>query len=145
MSVGRICQRSVDLAEAEESAHVAAERMLQRQVGSLLVLDGRRRPLGILTDRDLVLRVLALGKNPSETRVRDIMSAGVKTASEDTPIEEAISRMRAGSFRRLPVVDKDGRLIGLVTLDDVIELLAGEFTSIGALLRREFPGSSAAS
>ena len=71
------------------------------------------------------------------------MTREPKTVSEDTPIEIAVSQMRAGAFRRLPVVDQRGELVGLVTLDDILMLLCEEFQSIGTLLRKETPVAAA--
>jgi CBS domain-containing protein len=139
MSVGRICLRDVHLAEAAESVVDAARRMRERGVGTLLVLDEARRPVGLVTDRDLALRVVAAGGDPQRVAVRDVMTASPRTVSEGTPIEAALSLMRSGSFRRLPVVDPEGRLVGILSLDDVLVLLAEEFASIRDLLEREAP------
>ena len=143
MSVGRICQRDVDLADLDEIAWAAAERMHQRSVGSLLVLNENRQPIGIVTDRDLVVNVLAHEREPRTTRVRDVMTAPVKTVGEDAAIEYAISMMRSGEFRRLPVIDREGRLVGVLTLDDILTLLAEEFADIGQLLGRQTPRAAA--
>lgn len=139
MSVGRICVREVDLADPDESVWQAAERMHQRGVGTLLVLDEWKKPIGIVTDRDLVERVLAKALDSSETRVRDAMTRHPRTISEESPIESALSLMRSGRFRRLPVVDREEKLVGLLSLDDVLMLLAEEFLQIGRLLERETP------
>lgn len=141
MSVGRICVREVDIASAEESAQAAAERMRSRAVGTLVVLDEERRPVGILTDRDLTVRVLADGKDGTTTTVGEAMTAAPNTVSEETSIEQALSMMRAGPFRRMPVTDDAGKLVGLLSLDDVLDLLAEEFRDIGGLLRSESPPS----
>jgi CBS domain-containing protein len=71
------------------------------------------------------------------------MTPEPKTVSEETPIESALSLMRSGGFRRLPVVDQNGKLVGLVTLDDILMLLAEEFTDVGRLLARETPRAAA--
>ena len=139
MSVGRICNREVDTARPAESVYVIAERMHQRAVGSLVVVNDASEPIGIVTDRDLVARVLAKGASPIETKLRDVMTPGPKTISEESPIESALALMRKGSFRRLPVVDPDHKLVGLVSLDDILMLLAGEFTQVGRLLEHETP------
>lgn len=139
MSVGRVCVREVDTVDPVETAEVAAGRMHQRAVGALVVVNAEAEPIGIVTDRDLVIRVLARGRIPSETLVQDIMTPGPKTASEQTAIESALSMMRSGRFRRLPVVDPDNKLAGLVTLDDILMLLAEEFAVIGGVLERETP------
>jgi CBS domain-containing protein len=139
MSVGRICVREVDTAEPDESVAVAAQRMHQRAVGTLVVVNDESQVVGIVTDRDLVSRLLAKGSNPFETAVRDVMTMAPKSVYEETPIETALLTMRTGRFRRLPVIDRSHRLLGLVTLDDVLMLLAEEFTQIGRLLKRETP------
>jgi CBS domain-containing protein len=139
MSVGRICVREVDTAEPNESVAAAAQRMHQRAVGTLVVVNKASQVVGILTDRDLVSRVLAKGLSPMETAVREVMTVAPKTVTEETPIETALLIMRSGRFRRIPVVDEPNKLLGLVTLDDVLMLLAEEFTQIGRLLKRETP------
>jgi CBS domain-containing protein len=139
MSVGRICVREVDKASLDESVVVAAERMHQRAVGTLVVVNKSSQVVGILTDRDLVSRVLAKGICSPGMTVRDVMTVAPKTATIDTPIETALLVMRSGRFRRLPVVDSSGKLLGLVTLDDILMLLAEEFMQIGRLLKRETP------
>ena len=139
MSVGRICVREVDLVDQSETAWQAAERMHQRAVGTLVVLSDTQEVIGIVTDRDLVERVLAVGRDPNTTMVGDVMTHAPKTVSEDASIESALSLMRNGRFRRLPVVDAQAKLVGLLSLDDVLMLLAEEFTPIGGLLERETP------
>jgi CBS domain-containing protein len=139
MSVGRICVREVDTANPDESVAVAAERMHQRAVGTLVVVNDTDQVVGIITDRDLVSRVLAKGRNPTDTSVGEVMTVGPKTVSEQTSIESALLIMRSGKFRRIPVVGRDNKLVGLITLDDILMLLAEEFTQIGRLLTRETP------
>jgi CBS-domain-containing membrane protein len=139
MSVGRICVREVDTANLDESVAVAAERMHQRAVGTLVVVNDADQVVGIVTDRDLMSRVLAKGRNPTDTSVGEVMTVGPKTVSEQTSIESTLLIMRSGRFRRIPVVERDNKLVGLVTLDDILMLLAEEFTQIGRLLTRETP------
>jgi CBS domain-containing protein len=117
--------------------------MLQRTVGALVILDADRRPVGIVTDRDLTTRVIARSRDPFTTSLAEVMTRYPKTVSENTSIETALALMRSGAFRRLPVVDREERLAGLVTLDDILMLLCEEFTSIGALLGRETPVAAA--
>ena len=139
MSVGRICTRIVELAEPEESVRSAARRMVGRRVGTLIVTDTSRRPIGLVTDRDLVARVLAEGMSGDETPVAEVMTRAPATVDEETPIERALMLMRAHAVRRLPVVGGDGVLIGLVSLDDILSLLAEEFREIGTLIEKEMP------
>lgn len=142
MSVGRICVRTVDLAEPDEPVWVAAERMHQRCVGTLIIRGEDGHPIGILTDRDLVTRVLAKGLDAHETRVSQVMTSPVVTAGEETAIDAALPLMRSGGFRRLPVVDKKGQLVGLLSLDDVLMLLAEELKVVGDLLEKETPAGA---
>jgi CBS domain-containing protein len=131
--------RDVDLVRTGETVRVAAQRMHARNVGSLVVVDADQTPLGIVTDRDLVVRVLAQSGTQTEPTVGTVMTPLPRTVHEDTPIEEALRIMRVGKFRRLPVVDGTGRLRGLVSLDDILDLLTEEFAQIRGLLQAESP------
>jgi CBS domain-containing protein len=143
MSVGRICTRDVDLAHRDESIQAAAERMHSHNVGTLVVLLPSGEPVGILTDRDVTVRVVAQGKDPYQTTVGEVMTACPRVVKEDTPIESALGLMRTGPFRRIPVVDAEGKLVGLLSLDDILDLLTEEFGYVRELLRRESPSSVA--
>ena len=143
MSVGRICTREVDLAHVDESVWQAAERMHQRAVGTLVVTDHDQKPIGIITDRDLVERVLAHALDPTATTVGDVMTHAPETVSEQDAIEHAITVMRRERCRRLPVVDDSGQMVGLLSLDDVLQLLAEELTNVGQLLERQTPQAAA--
>lgn len=139
MSAGRICVREVDVVDSDETVWQAAVRMQSRAVGTLVVLDESKVPIGLVTDRDLVERVMAKQRDPNDTLVSDAMTKPPKVIHEDASIESALSLMRSGRFRRLPVVDDNGKLVGLLSLDDVLMLLAEEFKDIGQLLERETP------
>jgi len=137
MSVGDICRRDVDTVTFDASALDAARRMRDRQVGTVVVVDDGH-PVGILTDRDLTVRVLAAGRDPL-TRVSEIMTPSPTTITAEITIAAALGHMRAGRFRRLPVVGHDGRLIGILALDDVLAVVAEELAEVGPLLKREAP------
>ena len=143
MSVGRICVRTVDLADLDETAQVAGSRMNTRNVGTLVVIDDQKSPVGIVTDRDLAIRVVGKGLDPNTTMLESVMSGLPDSVTENTSIESAIATMRRGPYRRLPVVDDQNRLIGLLSLDDVLDLLSEEFEEIGKLVRREGPNALA--
>ncbi|MEX0937642.1 MAG: CBS domain-containing protein [Pirellulales bacterium] len=143
MTVGRICVRNVDLADATETVQAAAQRMHSRNVGTLLVVDSEQHPQGIITDRDLCIRVVGESREPVATTVGEVMTECPTCIGEETPIEAAITLMRSGPFRRLPVVDCNGELVGLVSLDDILDLLTEEFRDIGELLAGESPRSLA--
>lgn len=139
MSVGIICSRCVDVVDADETILAAAQRMHERKVGTLVILDSANKPVGVLTDRDLVIRAVAQGKDPRQTHVGDVMTRNPKTLSQAAPIEQALALMRSGSFRRIPVIGDDGTLVGLISLDDILSLLAEEFAQVGSLVEKEMP------
>lgn len=143
MSVGRICIREVQVADPEETLLEAARRMRLAGVGALVVVDDERHPLGILTDRDVTTRAVAEARDPEKTPVAAVMTVPVKRVHEETPIEDALARMAGVPARRLVVVDDADRLVGVLALDDVLELLVEEADAIGRLLRRERPGARA--
>ena len=136
MSVGRICSREVQVAGPGESARDAARRMVTAGVGTLVVLGGDWKPVGFVTDRDLMFRCVAEGRDPTRTALETVMSAPVVTVPEDLPIENALARMAETGVRRLAVVDRAGRLAGVLALDDVLELLAEESAAIGRIVGR---------
>jgi CBS domain-containing protein len=137
-----MCVRTVDLAEPDEPVWVAAERMHQRGVGTLIVLGNDGGLAGIVTDRDLVTRVLAKDLSAHDTCVRRVISSPVVKTTEDTTINAALSLMRSHSIRRVAVVNSDDELIGVLSLDDVLMLLAEEFQAIGALIEKGTPAGA---
>ena len=139
MSVGRICSRVVATATAEETVLEAAIRMRENNVGSLVIVDGNRKAVGIVTDRDIVTRAVADELNPGQTYLPAVMTGEPRSVDESTPIEQALSTMGRAGTRRLVVTGEDGKLVGLLTLDDVLDLMVGEAESIGTVLRREAP------
>lgn len=140
MSVGRMCTREVLLADQDESTAEATRRMRSNNVGTLVVIDrDDRRPLGLITDRDIAMRVVAEGKHPDETLVREILTDDPITVVESTPIEDALARMRSDGRRRVLVTGEDGALVGLLAMDDILELLAEEMAEIGELIERQEP------
>ena len=143
MTIAEICCRNVDWAEPFESVQTAAQRMHARKLGTLIVVDDAQVPIGLITDCDLTIRVLADALDPATTSVNDVMTRNVQTITEDHSLESAMQFMRRGPVRRLVVVDDDGRLVGVVSVDDILEMLAAEFSSIGQLLHAESPESLA--
>jgi CBS domain-containing protein len=140
MTVERICGNEVYLARGDESAQVAGKRMQEHNVGMLVVVvDDDRQPVGIVTDRDLAIRVVGTGLDPMEVRIDQIMSGRPKTVPIDTPIEDALDMMRHHGVRRLPVLDRSGKLTGVISLDDVLKQLANELKEASALLDRSQP------
>jgi CBS domain-containing protein len=136
MSAGALCVRSVQIAEVGESVRAVAQRLAKEDVGTVVILGAAKRPVGIVTDRDVVLRCVAERRDPDATSVGAVMTAPPTCVHESTPIEDALARMAGAHVRRLVVVDTSGQLVGILALDDVLELLAEEATTVGRLLRR---------
>lgn len=143
MSVGILCQRDVDTATQGESVRTAAQRMETRSVGSLVILDPAEKPVGILTDRDIAMRVVGEARVPEDTVVGEVMTELPQTVPETASVGEALARMRAMTVRRLPVVDDEGSLVGMLCLDDLLRLHAREFKSIADLIESTSPSSLA--
>ena len=139
MSIGRICNREVHIARADEPIQAAAMRMLEKGVGCLVVLDDDKVPIGLLTDRDLAVRGVADARDAASTTVGELMTSEPRVVEEPTPIEDALGIMRSGQFRRLPVVGPDRRLVGLATADDLICLLVEELGEVRRLIEVQTP------
>ncbi len=140
MPIGELCNRDVVIVETKDTVLEAAQLMRQHHVGDVLVVEDRggvRVPVGIVTDRDLVLEIMAPQLDPSSIMVSDIMLAELATVKEDAGLFEAIEYMHSKGVRRLPVVDGKGGLTGILTLDDLIELLADEMAALSKLVKYE--------
>jgi CBS domain-containing protein len=144
MAIGELCSREVVLVKPNESCALAAQLMREQHVGSLVVVReerGRRVPAGVITDRDLVVGVMALELDPEKTLVEAVMRPQVAVVREDEGVGRALALMREHAARRLPVVDAAGALVGILAADDLIELfgeeLAGLAEVIGKGPRRE--------
>ena len=141
MTVGEICSRNVVVAPQTEMVVDAAKRMRTSHVGDLVVVDirdGRHVPIGIVTDRDIVIGAVA--SDPDHINylfVRDVMSSNPVTAFEEEEIEAALKKMHKHGVRRLPIVDGSGVLVGILTLDDVLQYLTGQQSELVALVARE--------
>jgi CBS domain-containing protein len=135
MRVLDVCTRKVEVAAPRESVADAAQRMAERGVGTLVVVDELQRPLGIVTDRDLVLRCIARPRDPRSTTLSKVMSGPVVWVREESSVEDALEEMARLRIRRLAVVDSKDRLIGLLSLDDALcSELAGD-SPLGRALR----------
>ncbi len=143
MRIEDLMKRNPECAHENENIQQAAKRMRDQNIGFLPVCDQSMRPIGTLTDRDITIRAVANDNRPSETRVGEVMTQCPVSVHEETPLEEALREMRRGPFRRVPVVDRAGKLVGLLSLDDILDLLAEEFGQIRELLSRESPAGLA--
>ena len=137
MAIGFYCNREVVITGPEAMVYEAAQLMRKHHVGTLIVAEhenGLTRPLGIVTDRDLVLGVMAPGLKPELILVSDIMADKLHTVREDESMIETIRIMRGHGIRRIPVVDLQGTLQGIVSLDDLVVLLAEEMEELSKLI-----------
>lgn len=133
MPIKDLIKRKVVVVEPDDPVKLAARRMEDKMVGSLVVIDGDK-PVGILTDRDITLRVVGKERSP-DTPVREVMTKDPVTISENATFFDLTRTFRDAAVRRLIVVDKDGKLVGLVSIDDVMELLTTEFANLIAAIR----------
>ena len=138
MNVGEICSRVVVVAESNTPVQQAAKLMRDQHIGALVVTEGSaeaRRPIGIVTDRDMVVEVVAADVDYRMLTVGDIMSERPATINETAGLFEAIAQMRSGGVRRLVVADAMGRLLGIVAMDDLIPVLAEELSALAQAIR----------
>lgn len=124
----------VAVVEPETSALVVAKIMRQHHVGALVVVDAtlKTKPIGIVTDRDLVLELMAQGLDPVVFTAGDVMTVDLVTANPGMDALEAIQLMKKHRLRRLVVVDEEGRLMGIITMEDMLELLTRELADLTA-------------
>lgn len=140
MAIGEVCIREVVIASREESVDQLAKLMRERHVGDVLIVDdvkGERAPVGIVTDRDIVVGVIAAGVSPGDVLAEEVMSSPLMTVKESDGVFETIQVMHQRGVRRLPVIDQAGALIGIVTLDDMLGLFADELSALAKVVRRE--------
>jgi CBS domain-containing protein len=137
-TVKSIVREDVVVAAPTDSVGDLADSMNDERVGSVIVVEDER-PVGVVTDRDLALKVLRQGRDPAETTAQEIMTEEVITVDEDAGIFDVISRMAEDGVRRIPAVDDAGALAGIVTFDDFIVLLGRELKHLGDVVEAESP------
>jgi len=124
MKVAEVMSRGVEPVAPSATVQDAAVQMAENDVGAVLVGTAERIE-GILTDRDIIMRVVVDGRHPAQTSVREVMSAGVFSCRADDSIETAFANMRERQIRRMPVLDEDERPLGIVTLSDLARFIKG--------------------
>jgi CBS domain-containing protein len=140
MAIGIYCNREVIITAPDTTVQQAAELMRKHHVGTLIVAEqngDQTRPMGIVTDRDLVLGVMAPGLKPETILVSDIMNEKLFTVREEESLLETMRLMRGHGVRRIPVVDRLGILQGIVSLDDLVVLVAEEMTELSQLIAHQ--------
>lgn len=140
MRIGGIATLEAVHCKREASVLEAALLMRKHHVGDLIVVDevaGALSPVGILTDRDIVVSLVAEGLDATIIEAGDIMSPELLAASEDADVHETIERMRFKGVRRMPVINASGHLAGIVSVDDLMEFLAEEMTELSRISLRQ--------
>ena len=140
MKVGEYCNKCVVAIASSADAADAAKLMRTHHVGFLVVHregDVLRKPVGVLTDRDLVLGVMARDVDPYAVTVEDIMSRQPLTANESDGLNDLLQGLRLAGFRRAPVVDARGALVGIMTIDDAIEVITGLMCDVAGSIKSE--------
>ena len=140
MVIGDISQRDLVTCERDSSVQEVAALMRLQHVGDVVIVEtenGVKRPIGIVTDRDLVIELLATEVDTSSVCAGDVMSQQLVQVNVDDDIPAAIDAMRDAGVRRMPVVDTHGALVGIVTVDDLIGWLAGVLKNLGRLIVHE--------
>jgi CBS domain-containing protein len=148
MNAHELCQRNVVTVRRHEELGVAAWMMRERNVGCLVVVDpagamGGERPVGMLTDRDIVTHVIVRATDPRDVSVEDVMMRHPVTVWTTSSLEDALQRMREGRVRRVPVVDERGRLAGILALDDIVDFLATRHLFVTPIRRAGQPREQA--
>jgi CBS domain-containing protein len=136
MKVGKLCTTDPVCCARDDTVQGAAALMRRHHVGDVVVLDdpdGARIPLGIVTDRDIVVSVVALGLDPLGLQAGDVMSDDLLLAGEADDVDATIERMRLRGIRRVPVVAANGRLVGIVSADDLLGYLAEEMEELARI------------
>lgn len=131
--LGEVINKNVVTIALTAALSEAAYLMMNEDVGALVVVDNDTRPVGIITDRDLVVSAIAEGVNPEEVTVEQVMSKDLITVDDDTDIFEMLSVLSENSIRRLPVT-RGGKLKGIVSVDDLIVVVATELVNLAMAL-----------
>ncbi len=146
MRVRELCKRLVITIDPRENVLAAAKKMRDHHVGDVIVTDPvRGTVIGIVTDRDLVVGLLAKEVTDlARIEVRDVMRTELVTATEDEDVDDVLRRMRQFAVRRVPVVGPNDEIVGLLAIDDVIEWLREELSEVAAVARRQRHSESVA-
>lgn len=140
MPIGEICNREVVVINRKESIQEAAKLMRDYHVGDVVVIDekeGQVIPVGILTDRDIVVELIAKDVPVDSVFVEDVMSSDLAFVQENRGIWDTIQCMRAKGVRRIVVINEKGALVGILSIDDLLELLSGELSDLVRLVMSE--------
>jgi signal-transduction protein with cAMP-binding, CBS, and nucleotidyltransferase domain len=139
MTVLECCRMDVVTASPDAKVSDVAGLMSDSNVGCVVITGGDDCPVGIVTDRDIVVRVVAGGRDPKKTAISEVMTRDPVVVEDGTGLFEAMQFLRDEGVRRLPIVDCDGKLAGIITTDDIIRLIGQEMQYIGDVIREASP------
>jgi len=144
MSLRNMCRKDVVSVRPGTMVNEVARLMEEKNIGSVVVQNagerGEKEKFGIVTDRDIALRVVGKNLDPTKTPIDDVMTQNmVLILSENLGLLEALEQVRKSAVRRFPVVDVDGNLTGIITLDDIITLLGKEMADVASIIENEGP------
>lgn len=140
MRVGDFCIREVVQCTRDASALELSQLMRESHVGDVVVVDqpnGKKIAVGIVTDRDLVIEVMAKERDPALVTAKDLMGGELVTVGEGNDVYETAELMRDRGVRRTPVVDDQGGLVGIVTLDDLLRIIGEQLALLARVIARE--------
>ena len=135
--IGELCSKPAVTASPDTTAREAAHRMWTRKVGALVVVNRRGVPIGVVTDRDIAVRVVAQGADPASVRVGSLLARRPVVIREDAGVLDATKLLSRRGVRRLPVVSRTGKLVGIISLDDLLMLIGSELSHIASTLASE--------
>jgi CBS domain-containing protein len=135
--IGNCCVRDVTTVASGATVAEASTLMRQKHIGALVIVDSGGKPVGMLTDRDIVIEVVATGLAPEAVKVSEIVQRQLVPVSAEATLAEAVRLMSVNGVRRMPVVDAGGRLVGIISLDDVLRHLVGPLVAVADLAARE--------
>jgi CBS domain-containing protein len=135
--VGEICSKPAVTVSPDTTVQEAAHRMRSRKVGAVVVVNSSGTPVGVLTDRDITVHVVAQGTDPAAVRVGMLIKRKPTVIREDAGVLDATKLLSRRGIRRLPVVSKTGKLVGMISLDDLLMLLGSELGHIASTLASE--------
>jgi len=140
MSLESLCRREIVCVRTSDKVIEATKLMEEKNVGSVVVVS-EDKPVGIMTDRDVMLRLVNKGRDPEKTSIRDVMSVEIITLKQNTGLYDALEQIKESksSVRRFPIVDENGTIKGIITLDDVVYLLGKEMSDVSSIIESERP------
>jgi CBS domain-containing protein len=142
MNVSELCRREVVTVRKTDDIVLAAQRMREHHIGYLVVVEpdftgATQRPIGVLTDRDIVICIVARDANPRAFKVGDVMTPNPVVVELGDSIAAAVQEMRRLGARRMPVVGASGELVGVLSFDEVLDALASELQGLAGAVRNE--------